>query len=347
MAMAKNYYEILELKKDATEKEIKKAYRKLAAKWHPDKWVNSSEKEKKEAEEKFKDINEANEILSNKEKRKNYDTYGDPNGIPDSYYDIFNNSYSRKRTIKGQDCNVQVLLTLEEIYSGAEKTIKYHKNIICPTCNGDGLGENGKKEICPICNGSGIKDTTFQQGNVIFTQQTICENCHGKGFFIKNGCTTCNGSGLINKETEFTFSIPKGVHENMYFSITNEGSAPKNGNGINGDLNIIIKIKPHPTFTRIINDLNMTKKISFVDAILGTDIEIECIDKKRIKFKIEPLTPNGKVFRIAKKGMPLIDNSSLYGNLNVKIEYELPTLLTDEQKDLLKKFNEIEKNKNI
>lgn len=346
-----NYYEILGVDKNASESDIKKAYKKLAVKYHPDKLANASDEEKKSAEDKFKDINEAYSVLSDKEKRKNYDMFGDPKGMNDindfDPFDIFNtNGRRRNRVPKGEDNKIKLTITLEDAYNGIDKEIKYHKNVRCHTCNGDGVGPNGVKETCPHCHGSGIIQKAYTQGYTTYMEQTICPHCQGKGTFIKNPCPDCNGTGLVREQVSIKISIPKGVSNGMTLGVNYGGSESTSPNGINGDLIILFNVENNDNFVRDDNNnLIHIHKIPLVDALLGTDIEIECIDKKKVKFNLKELTPNGKTFKIGGKGMPFIQNPSYHGDMLVQIEYQMPESLNKEQKELLKKFKEIENNK--
>lgn len=346
--MQKNYYEILGVDKKATEKDIKKAYKKLCIKWHPDKWVNGTEDEKKIAEEKIKEINEAYDVLSDKEKRNNYDNYGDPNGRQNVSWGDFMGDFwgnHQKREVRGSDCNIRLHVTLEDIYNGINKKIKYHKLDICSHCYGNGYTKGGEKTICPECNGTGIITKQFRQGNSFFQQQTYCTKCNGRGHIIKNPCPHCQGSGFEKREVEYEITVPKGIDNGMYFTIPEQGNICTEGFGRNGDLNIVIQTIPHEKYERqASSNLLLTQKVNLYDALLGTTIEVNCIDGSQVKFNIPQLTPNGKIFRISGKGMPIMDSfNNSYGDMYVKIEYEMPNTLNNEQKELIEKIKEIDK----
>lgn len=347
----KDYYSILgisdeekNLPWDKFEKICTKKFRSLSKKWHPDKWVNGTEEEKKIAEDKFKEINEANEILSNKEKKQQYD-YGDSDEINWPNFDRFKDFFKKRNVIKkGNDIKITVSITLENSYIGGETSCSILKHVKCPTCNGSGLGKNTKKETCKVCHGSGIKVNMYKSGYTVYQEETICPACDGVGYKLIDPCDECKGSGLISKNEIIKIPIPKGIFNGMTYKMSLMGDeCPEDG--INGDLYVTYTILPNNNFIRNGNDLISIKNIPIVDALLGTNIEVETINHKKLKFKIDPLTENGKTFKLNGKGMPYLNTSNQYGNMIVQINYELPNNLTDEQKELLVKFKEIENNK--
>lgn len=350
--MSKNYYDILGVSKDCSESDIKKAFKKQSLKWHPDRWVTGTDEEKKNAEDKFKEINEANSILSDPQKRKNYDMFGDPNGRPNIFdgmdMDDFFNPFGRRssqRINKGENAEVYVNLSLEEIFNGGTKTIKYFRKTICKDCKGTGLSHNGKREFCSHCNGSGRVRKVSQNGYSTFIQESTCPHCNGVGQKIINPCAKCNGSGISNEESETVFTIPVGVPNGASFVMHGAGSAPYNGNGINGDLYIIVKEVPHKEFKRNKNDIHSDVEVSIIDALCGCEITSNTIDGSTVKFKLGELTKDGHTLKLNGKGMKDMGSPNYRGNHYITINYVYPNDLTEEQKKLLQDFNEIEKKK--
>jgi molecular chaperone DnaJ len=351
--MSKNYYEILGVNKNATEKEIKKAFKQLSLKWHPDRWATASDAEKKEAEEKFKDINEAHSILSDKEKRQNYDNFGDPNGGPswsgmnwggmggfDDFFSSFNrgaHSYIKK----GDNAFAKVFVTLDEIYKGGKKTVTYERYNKCSHCDGKGYDENGLIETCPICNGSGRIRKTTRKGYSTFIQETICHNCKGVGYTIKNPCKECNGLGLKEVTENIDIDIPIGIYDKARISVGGMGSYPSSVNGgecVNGDLIIEFNEIKHDTYSRNGDDIMSTIKLNLYEALCGTEVILETIDGGKIKFKVPKLTKDGHVFRFAGKGLKSIMDNNHRGNHLVLVSYEYPTEIGEREEKLLKEL---------
>lgn len=368
----KDYYEILGISKDASEAEIKKAYRKAAMKYHPDKFTNASEDEKKNAEAKFKELNDAYQVLSDSQKKAQYDRFGHAafeqggaggaggfggfGGFGDfeDLGDIFGSFFgggsgfggqrSRGRSVQpGADLRYSVEITLEEASKGLEKHIKYEKNGKCHTCSGTGAEPGAGMQTCSKCNGQGrVKQT---QRTMLGNFETVveCDQCHGKGEVPKKKCSNCGGTGIEKEVVEKTVKIPAGIDDGQRLRLSGMGEASPSG-GPNGDLYIYIKVKPHTIFERIEDDLVCEIPISYAHATLGGDLEIPTIEGK-IKMKIPAGTQNGKVFRLKEKGMP---NTRGYGKGDqlVKILIETPTNLSESQKELLKTFDKSLKDKN-
>ena len=366
--MAKrDYYEVLGVQKNASADEIKKAYRKLAVKYHPDKNPGN-----KEAEEKFKEAAEAYSVLSDADKKAKYDQFGhagvdgagpDFSGgfgnLNDILNDLFGGAFGggfggfggfgggfgggqrRERVYRGRDIRVRVKLTLEEIARGVEKEISIEKNVPCPDCGGRGARNSSDIKTCPACNGTGQVQRVVNS----FLGQTVtystCQQCGGEGKIISNPCHTCNGTGLVRQRETIKVKIPAGVEAGMQMTVQGEGHAAKN-NGINGDLLVVIEEQEHPDFRREGSNLLYTKVISVVDAMLGCEVEIPCLDGKQ-KIRIEPGTQSGTVTRLRGKGLPSV-NSYGTGDLYVKIAVWIPKKLTKEEKAL---FESIRQNESL
>lgn len=355
--MKRDYYDILGVSRNASEDEIKKAYRKLAVKYHPDKNPGN-----KEAEEKFKEINEAYEVLSDKEKRARYDQFGHA-GVGSSaasegaggYYggagvnmddifshfeDIFgggfgfNSGTKGKRTQRGGDVRINVKLSLEEIAKGVTKKIKIKKQLSCSACNGTGA-KNGKMNTCPSCKGSGVIVKVQQTILGAMQTRTTCPACGGTGTIPSEKCTACNGNGTTWGEEIVSFNIPAGVENGMELSLRGKGHAAPNG-GIPGDLIIHIEELPHEYFKREGNNLIYHLFLSFPDAALGTHAEIPTLDGKA-RVKIEPGIQSGKLLRLKGKGLPSI-NGYGKGDIIIDVNVYTPTHLSAEEKRTLEQL---------
>lgn len=349
--MAKrDYYEVLGLQKGADEKEIKRAYKRLAAKHHPDKNQGS-----KEAEEKFKEIKEAYEILNDSEKRAMYDQYGHQafeqggfggnsgfgGGFSGDFGDIFGDMFgemfgggrSRQRAVRGDDLQYNLEITLEEAVKGVKKDIRIQTLAECETCHGSGAEPGSKVETCDHCHGTGR--VRRQQG--FFVTEATCPVCHGTGKKIEKPCHTCHGDGRVQKAKNLSVTIPAGVDTGNQLRLSGEGAAGENGAPA-GDLYIVIHVKEHDIFERDGSNLYCEVPISFTMAALGGEIEVPTLDG-RIKLKIPAETQTGKLFRIRGKGV-VSPRNGYAGDLICKVIIETPVSLTAKQKELLKKFEE-------
>lgn len=352
----RDYYEVLGVSKNASDEDIKKSYRKLAIKYHPDKNPDD-----KQAEEKFKEAAEAYEILSNPEKRQRYNQFGhagvggasggggfsgggmNMDDIFSQFGDIFGGAFgggfgggSRggRRVNRGTNLRVKVKLSLSDIANGVEKKIKVNKHVSCKTCSGSGA-KNGQYETCRSCNGSGSITRVQQTILGAMQTQTTCNACHGEGKIIKDKCNTCHGDGIVREEEIISINIPAGVTEGMQLSMSGKGNAAARG-GINGDLLILIEEEEHTELKREGNHLIYSLNISFPDAALGTSVEIPTVEAKA-KIKIEPGTQSGKVLRLKGKGLPDV-NSYGRGDLLVEISVYTPTNLSSDEKKILEQF---------
>lgn len=367
MAEKRDYYEVLGLQKGASENEIKSAYRKAAIKWHPDKWVNGTEAEKKTAEEKFKEAAEAYEVLNDPNKRARYDQYGhagldgqagpdfshgfgDLNDILNSIFgnggfggisDFFGGGASQQgpRVQRGRDIRTRVKLTLEEIAKGCEKEVSIEKNVACRECGGRGAKSSADIKTCPACQGTGqvkrVVNSFFGQT----VQYSTCQQCGGEGKIISNPCPSCGGTGLVRERRTVKVRIPAGVGNGMQLTVTGEGHAAKN-NGINGDLFVVIEEIPHKDFKREGDHLLYTKVISIADAILGCEVEIPCFDGK-YKVKVEPGTQSGTMVRVRGRGLPSV-NGHGRGDLYVKYIVYIPKKVSHSEKQMLEKLRDSE-----
>ncbi|HEY5325416.1 MAG TPA: molecular chaperone DnaJ [Mucilaginibacter sp.] len=359
----RDYYDILGVAKGADADEIKKAYRKMAIKYHPDK--NQGDKA---AEDKFKEAAEAYEVLSNPEKRQRYNQFGhaanahSANGsgfsggsmnmedIFSQFGDVFgggspfegffgggrqSGSSGARRVQRGSNLRIKVRLTLEEIANGTEKKIKVNKQIVCKTCEGTGAKDRSSFQTCKTCGGSGaVRRVT----NTILGQMqttSTCPTCNGEGSTILSKCTVCHGDGVVRGEETISINIPAGVSEGMQLSMSGKGNSAPRG-GVPGDLIILIEEIPHETLKRDGNNVIYDLHINFVDAAIGTSVEVPTIDGK-VKIKIDPGTQGGKILRLKSKGVPEV-NSYNRGDQLVHINIWTPKALSSEERELLEKL---------
>ncbi len=342
----KDYYEILGVSRDASEADIKKAFRQLALKYHPDR-----NPENKEAEEKFKEINEAYSCLINPEKRANYDRFGTAEevgagfgpfgtGFGDIFEDIFGDFFGtftgrrRPRPTKGNDLRYDLDITLMEAAFGTEKTIEVPKWENCAECAGTGSTPGKLPVVCPNCKGVG--QVRFQQG--FFSISKTCEKCGGAGRIITDPCKSCKGQGKVRKIKSIQVKMPAGVDTGSRLRISNEGEMGLYG-GPPGDLYIVLNIEEHPFFKREGNDLYCDVPLSFSQAALGSEIEVPTIEGTS-RIKIPQGTPSGRIFYLKGKGIPRLGGRGR-GDQIVRVYVDVPKKLTPRQKEILEEFAQI------
>ena len=371
MAESKDYYKILEVSKDANDDEIKRAYRKLAKKYHPD----ANPDNKAQAEAKFKEVNEAYSVLSDKTKRAQYDRFGSnfeqagygaggyggfsgfdfsgfggASGIDIDLDDIlgsvfgggfggFSSSSKKQGPVKGADLRYNMTISFEEAAFGAKKEISITKNEKCDTCHGSGAKPGTTKSTCDKCGGKGkIK---FTQNTIMgsFSSVKTCDKCNGTGEVILSPCEKCYGKGHIRKNKKIEVSVPAGIDNGQAICIHNEGDVGSRG-GENGDLFIVVNVSPHKIFTRKGMDIFCTLKVPFTILTMGGKVKVPTLEGEEYEYSIPEGTSSGTKFKIRDKGIKGI-HSQQRGNLEFTVDVDIPKKLTDKQKELLKQFAEV------
>ena len=356
----KDYYDILGVTKSSSPEEIKKAYRKLAMKYHPDR--NQGDKT---AETKFKEASEAYQVLYDPKKKSSYDQFGHsafeggqggPAGGYDfggfesgAFSDIFDDFFGdfmgsgrgsgrskKSRSNRGSDLKINLEISLEEAYLGKKQTINLSSNEKCEKCSGSGAEPGSKPKTCSTCEGHGKVRT--RQG--FFTLQQTCPDCVGEGVMLSNPCKDCKGSGAVKTKKNLSIQIPKGVDDGTQIRLSGKGDAGYRS-GSNGDLYVFIAVQKHKIFQRSEENLYFKLPISMIDAALGAEIEVPTIDGGKSKVKIPAGTQSGKQFRLKEKGMPILRESN-YGDLYLETNVIIPDSLSKEQKELLEKFKSLE-----
>ena len=355
----RDYYEVLGVSKGASEDEIKKAYKKMARKYHPD--LNPGDKS---AEEKFKEVNEAYEVLSDADKRARYDQYGhagvDPNfgaggfgggfdggfdfsDLGDIFGSFFGGGFGGGRRTnpnapqRGESIRMAVTISFEEAAFGCEKEVTVERYEACDTCHGSGCAPGTSPEVCPDCHGTGTVQVRRQTPMGVFATSSPCPKCGGKGRIIHQPCKDCRGSGMMRKKKTIQASIPAGIDNGQTISIRGQGNAGRNG-GPAGDLLITITVRPHELFRREGTSVLCEAPITFTQAVLGAELEIPTIDGK-VKYTLPEGTQSGTTFRLKGKGIPSI-NGRGRGDQYVTVYIETPRNLNKEQREALKKFAE-------
>lgn len=350
--MAKrDYYEVLGIPRDASEDDIKKAYRQKAKESHPDLHPNDHK-----AEERFKEINEANEVLGDAQKRAQYDRFGHDGpsmqgfgggsggyqgfdgfgDIGDIFSSIFGGGMGARTTrangpAPGDDLRYDMIITFEEAAFGAQKSFEFYRNENCETCKGSGAKPGTNAKTCPTCNGAGQVRTS---GGFMTTVRT-CPTCHGEGKIISDICSACQGSGHVRRKRKATIKIPAGINDGQTIVLNGNGEPGRRG-GPSGDLYVRVSIKPHPIFKRDGTMLKMDLDISMAQAALGADIEVPTL-KEPVKYRIPEGTQNGAVFRLKGYGIPNLRGSGK-GDLMVRVQVQIPKKLSGRQKELLRQF---------
>ena len=361
MAEKRDYYEVLGVEKNANADEIKKAYRKAAIKYHPDK--NPGDKE---AEEKFKEAAEAYDVLSNPDKRARYDQFGHAGmsgaaggaggfgggfggfsmeDIFSQFGDIFGGHFGGgfrssgggRSVNRGSDLRVKVRLTLEEIAEGVTKKLKINKTLACEQCGGTGAKDSSSYSTCSTCNGSGYVVTMQNSFFGRMQMQSVCPTCGGEGKVITEKCSKCGGEGTTRGQEVIEIKIPAGVGEGMVLTVSGKGNAARHG-GVNGDLQVLIEEEPHPALLRDGNDLIHNLNITVTTALLGGTVEVPTVDG-RAKIKIAPGTHAGKVLRLGGKGLPDV-NGYGRGDELVVVDITIPDRLTKEERKLVEQLAE-------
>ena len=367
--MAKrDYYDVLGVSKDASEDEIKKAYSKIAIKYHPDRNPGN-----KEAQEKFKEAAEAYDVLHDPQKRQQYDQFGfnGPAGgggfggfssaggfSMDDIFSMFGDVFGgrggfggfggggfgggphRPAQQRGSDLRLKVKLTLQEISTGVTKKFKVKRDVTCNHCHGTGAEDGSARETCPTCHGSGVVTRTTQSLFGMMQTQSVCPTCGGEGTVIKNKCHACGGTGVVKGEEVVEINIPAGVSEGMIVNVPGKGNAGRH-NGTPGNIQVYIEEEPNDTFIRDDNDIIYNLLLDFPTAALGGSVEIPTIDGSRVRVKIEPGTQPGKALRLRNKGLPAVQGYGRgNGDMVVNISVYVPKTLSQKEKKALEEMRE-------
>jgi molecular chaperone DnaJ len=364
MPTTRDYYEILSVERTADADEVKRAYRRLALKYHPDRNPDDAE-----AEAKFKEAAEAYEVLSDEAKRKVYDQYGheglrsrggpaghdfsrmDPNDIFSMFQEIFGGmggggfgaGRGRPRAARGYDLETEVTLDLADVAKGVERDVEFTRLDVCDKCTGTGAKPGTKPETCPTCAGQG---KVAQQGlGGMFRMVTACPHCRGRGTIIKEACDTCRGKGRVPKKRKLKVKVPAGVHEGQAVRIQGEGEPPPpeaapDGQGVRGDLHVVVRVKDHTLFHRDGDNLVVELPVSFTQAALGAEVDVPTIDGRQ-QLRIHAGAQHGDVYKLDGQGLPNL-RSGRHGDLITIVKIEIPKKLTARQQELLREFAETE-----
>lgn len=366
MVQKRDYYEVLGVSKNASEDEIKKAYRKIAIKYHPDRNPDN-----KEAEEKFKEAAEAYDVLHDPQKRQQYDQFGFEglNGMGggfggfggggfsmDDIFSMFGDVFGGhsgfggfggfggggrgQAQYRGSDLRLKVRLNLQEVATGVTKKFKVKKDVTCEDCHGSGAANGSSSETCPKCHGSGVVVKTVRTMLGMMQTQTECPECHGEGTVIKNKCHACGGTGIVKGEEVVEIKIPAGVAEGMVVNVPGKGNAGMH-NGVNGNIQVFIEEEPNDTFIRDEQDIIYNLLLDFPTAALGGEVEIPTIEGTKVKIRIEPGTQPGKSLRLRGKGLPAVQGyGNGQGDLIVNISVYVPKELSRSEKEMLEQLRE-------
>lgn len=354
MPKKEDYYTLLGVDRNADQDELKRAYRKMAMKYHPDRNPGNPE-----AEEKFKNINEAFEVLSNPQKRQIYDTYGEEglngaagaggfhggfSGFEDIFSSVFGDMFGgsfgggaarARRAQRGNDLKEEVEISLEDAYNGIEREVSYNRVDTCDICHGSGAQEGSGRKTCPTCRGSGV--VQFSQG--FFSMRQACPDCGGQGSILEKPCKACKGSGRQRSKAKFTVKIPAGIKEGNILRVPNGGDIGTNDGGY-GDLYIQTHIKKHKIFQRDGDDLVLEIPVSFPQAALGAAVKLQNLMKEEIKVIIPEGSQHGKTISVEGQGMPLLGRNGKKGNLRVILNVEIPKKLTSRQRKIIEELSQ-------
>jgi molecular chaperone DnaJ len=359
----RDYYEVLGVPKGASKDDIKKAYRKLAIKYHPDK--NPGDKD---AEDHFKEATEAYEVLGDEKKRQTYDQFGfagvegmnggaghdystvfhDFEDIFGDFGDIFSSFFGggggtrsqggrQRRSSRGPDLRYNLEISFKDAVFGTKAEVNYTRNVTCTPCSGTGAEAGSGKKVCPTCGGSG----QVRRSSGFFSIASPCPTCGGEGYIIDNPCASCHGSGLVRKQQKIKVTIPAGIESGKRINIPGQGDNASGG-GPAGDLYVFITVKPHSYFERDGNDVYCAIPISFTQAALGSEIQVTTLEDKKLKLKVPAGTQNGKILRIKNEGVPFLHNAAKRGDLYIKILVEVPKKISVRGKQLLKELADLE-----
>lgn len=361
--MAKrDYYDVLGVAKDAPVEEIKKAYRKIAVKNHPDRNPGDTT-----AEERFKEATEAYEVLGDAEKRKIYDQYGFAgleglggmgehdfsssifrdfddifggfSGIFDSFFGGSRGGRGGRRGVqRGSDLRYTLELSFTDAAFGTKAEVSYEREATCEVCNGDGAAPGSGRKTCPTCGGAG----QVRRASGFFSVATVCPTCRGEGSVVEKACSNCGGTGMVKKRQRLKVTIPAGIANGQRITIQGQGDAPRGGVGEPGDLHVVVRVKPHQFFERDGFDVYCLVPISITQAALGAELSIPTLDGKRAKVKIQAGTQNGKTLRLRGEGIPVVNGNGRRGDMYAKVRVEVPTRLSSRARDLLRELATVE-----
>jgi molecular chaperone DnaJ len=338
--MKRDYYEVLGLKKRTSADEIKRAFRRLAQRYHPDKNPGDPT-----AEDRFKEVNEAYAVLSDPDKRRDYDRFGHLirgegaagfEGVGEAFSDLFGDLFAgrKRRQSRGADLRYSLEISFEEAAFGVEKEIALPRFVACATCSGSGAEPPTESIPCRTCEGSG--EIKAQQG--FFSVARLCPECSGTGRKIEHPCSVCEGRGQVLGERRLKVKVPAGVDTGQRLRLSGEGEEGVRGGG-NGDLFVIIRVRPHPLFVRDENDIVCDMPVSFPQVALGATVEVPTLDGK-VKMRIPAGTQSGKIFRLREKGIPALGGFGR-GDQLVRVMVETPSRMSDDQKEALRRFTEL------
>ena len=361
MATKRDYYEVLGVEKSASKEDIKKAYRKLAIKYHPDRNAGNPE-----AEEKFKEATEAYEVLGDDKKRQAYDQFGfagvegnmgaggahDYSNVFHDFQDIFGGDFSIFDTFfggggssragrgyggqyRGADLRYNLDISFKDAVYGTKVEISYNRNVSCTECNGTGASAGSGRKMCPTCGGTG----QVRRSSGFFSLASTCSTCHGEGSIIEKPCSHCGGSGVNRKVQKIKVTIPPGIEPDKQISIPGQGDAGPAG-GVPGDLYVFVNVRPHEYFERSGNDLYCMVPINVAQASLGCSINVDTLDEKKVKLKIPAGIQNGKLLRLKGEGVPYLHNPNKKGDLYIKIQIVTPERLSSRAKALMEELSQ-------